>query len=267
MNRIQQNEFFRLRAKELSLSLAQMHTFIKGHNLSRGLIGESILRVFLREILPDIAKVSQGFVEYNGILSNQCDIIIYDRIHYAPLYSYGEIEIVPSRAVFAVIEVKTGITPKIFGDTLKAFEKLSQLRVMNKYLFIYEGCKVRRIKDYFFSKHVPSYGRENGDFLYDHDNYDSLPEAIISLSPDFYLEKGHYQDKSNDMKGYMSFSIIDNMDKEIACIQKFILDLLHNIMSQDDQWIDFLNQYDNKVESDDDIKKLLVNEGFGLVVL
>ena len=92
MERIQLNEYYRLKAKELSLSFVQMHSLIKEHNLSRGLIGESILRCFLQKVLPDIAKVSQGFVECNGVLSHQCDIIIYDRIHYVPLYSYGEIE-------------------------------------------------------------------------------------------------------------------------------------------------------------------------------
>ena len=87
---IRRNEFFRLKAKELINALDQAHAFIKEHNPSRGLIAESVLRDFLRSTLPEIAKVSQGFVERNGILSHQCDIILYDRIHYAPLCSYGK---------------------------------------------------------------------------------------------------------------------------------------------------------------------------------
>ncbi len=265
MKRIQHNEFYRLWAKELSLSLAQMQTLIKAHNLSRGLIGESILRDFLKKILPDFTKVSQGFVEYNGQLSNQCDIIIYDRLHYSPLYSFGEIEIVPCQAVLAVIEVKTSITPKRFGDVLFAFEKLSRFGVDNKYLFIYKGCKAHKIRSYFFSKHVPSYGRENGQALYDHDNYDSLPDAIISLEPDYYLAKGHYQDDNRDMQGYMSFFIVDNTDREIACIQKYVEDLQYRIappIIDEESLPPLLYNDENKCDS---IKMILVNEGFGLV--
>ena len=265
MKRIQHNEFYRLRAKELSLALTQMRTLIKEHNLSRGLIGESILRDFLQKVLPAFAKVGQGFVEYNGMLSNQCDIIIYDSLHYSPLYSFGEIEIVPSQAVVAVIEVKTNITPKRFGDVLFAFEKLSQLRVPNKYLFIFNGCNVHKIKSYFYGKHVPSYGRDEGQELYDHDNYESLPDAIISLEPDFYLAKGHYQDNNRDMKGYMSFSIVDNTDKEMACIQKFVEDLKNCIAPPTIEKDCFPQLPYNDDINCDSIKTVLVNEGFGLV--
>lgn len=267
MKRIQYNEFYRLRAKELSLSLAQMRTLIKEHNLSRGLIGESILRDFLQKVLPSFTKVSQGFVEYNGMLSKQCDIIIYDRLHYSPLYSLGEIEIVPSQAVLVVIEVKTSITPKGFGDVLYAFEKLSQFKIQHKYLFMFNGCNVNKIKSYFFGKYVPSYRRDKEQELYDHDNYESLPDAIISLEPNFYLAKGHYQDNNKDMKGYMSFSIIDNTDKEIACIQKFVEDLQNRIVpTRIEPDFSSHNFYNDNINYDS-IKMVLVNEGFGLVDL
>lgn len=215
--------------------------------------------------MPDIAKVSQGFVECHGNLSNQCDIIIYDRIHYAPLYSYGEIEVIPSQAVFAVIEVKTSITSKSFGNVLYAFSRLSQLGVNQKYLFIYEGANIHNIKKYFYSEHAPTYGRKEHQALYDHDNYQTLPEAIISLSPDFYLAKGHFQDDIKDMKGYMSFSISDNTDKEIACIQKFVEDLLDNIIPQKNNQMTPFNMQDCEDQMDDGLKSIMVNEGFGLV--
>lgn len=267
MKRIQHNEFYRLRAKELSLALAQMRTLIKKHNLSRGLIGECILRDFLRKVLPDYTKVSQGFVEYNGMLSNQCDIIIYNRLYYSPLYSFGEIEIVPSQAVLAVIEVKTNITPKRFGDVLFAFEILSKFRVQNKYIFLFNGCNVQKIKSYFYGRHTPSYGRDKGQELYDHNNYESLPDAIVSLEPDFYLAKGHYQDNNRDMKGYMSFSIVDNTDKEIACIQKFVEDLQNRIFPPTIEKECFPQTLNNDDVNCDSVKMVIVNEGFGLVDL
>ncbi len=264
-NEIQRDEFYRLKAKELINALYQAHAFIKEHNLSRGLIAESVLRDFLRSTLPEIAKVSQGFIERNGIISHQCDIIIYDRIHYATLYSYGEIEIIPSEAVYAVIEVKSNIDAKKFGKVLHDFELLKRLRVTQKYLFMYNGCQISTLKDYFYSPYVPKYGREDGEPLYDHDNYDALPEAIISLSPDYYLGKGHYQDENRDMKGYMAYTTTDNTDKSIACIQKFVEQLREHItVQQKDERNDFLFLQNNKNGQDDDLKTMAVEYGFGL---
>lgn len=87
---------------------------------------------------------------------------------------------------------------------------------------MYNGCQISTLKDYFYSPYIPKYGKEEREPLYDHDNYDALPDAIISLSPDYYLGKGHYQDDNRDMKGYMTYTTTDNTDKSIACIQKFV---------------------------------------------
>ena len=264
-NEIRRNEFFRLKAKELINALDQAHAFIKEHNLSRGLIAESVLRDFLCSILPGIAKVSQGFVEWNGILSPQCDIIIYDKIHYAPLYSYGEIEIVPSNAVYAVIEVKSNIDAKRFGKVLHDFELLNRLRVTQKYLFIYNGCKVITFKNYFYGPYVPTYGREEGELLYDHDNYDALPDAIVSISPNYYLGKGYFQDADSDMKGYIAYSIKDNTNHNVACIQKFVEQLIELIsIPQKDERDDFLFLQNNVSGQNDDLKTMAVEYGFGL---
>lgn len=263
---IRRNEFFRLKAKELINSIEQVHAFIKKHNLSRGLIAESVLRDFLRSILPEIAKVSQGFVEWNGILSHQCDIIIYDRVHYAPLYSYGDIEIVPSNAVYAVIEVKTNIDAKKFGKILYDFELLNRLKVNQKYLFVYNGCKVSTIKNYFFGSYVPTYGRKKGEPLYDHENYDALPDAIVSLSPDFYLGKEHYQDNNRDMKGYIAYSITDNTDNKVACIQKFVEQLRELISLPqyvENASLQFLQE--ERKKQDDDLNTMNVEDEFGIV--
>lgn len=263
--KIQRNEFYRLKANELVCSLFEAHAFIKEHNLSRGLIAESVLREFLRSNLPDIAKVSQGFIEYNGALSHQCDIIIYDRIHYAPLYSYGEIEIIPSNAVYAVIEVKSNIDAKKFGKVLHDFELLYRLRISQKYLFIYNGCKVSSFKKFFYGPYVPTYGRKEDELLYDHDNYEALPEAIVSILPDYYLGKGLYQDVDNDMKGYMAYSIKDNTCNNVACIQNFVerLNELIYVPQEEREALPLLQNTDEKGQ-DDDLNSMTLDYGFGL---
>ncbi len=249
--------------QELLVSFKQAHSMIPNHNLSRGLITESILRQFLKTLLPSKVKVSQGFVEYNGALSNQCDIILYDHMNYAPLYCYGDIEVVPTKAVFAVIEVKTKIDARSFGNVLYAFDKLNELKVNNKYLFIYEGCKITTIEKYFYGKYVPQYNREYGMPFYDYDNYYSLPNAIVSLSSsssDYYLSKGQVQTDSHDMMGYISYSTKDNFGKQLVCLQMFICSLLENITPSEDIYT-ILNL---ETSENTDIKMINVKGGFGL---
>ena len=137
MKQIEHNQLYRKRLLELQNQLEQARCMIPNHMPSFGFVAEAILRNFLKTVLPQKVTIGQGFVEYDGELSNQCDIILYDAINYAPLYSFGEIVIVPQESVFAVIEVKTSINAKRFGETLFAFERLEQMRVRKKYLFLY----------------------------------------------------------------------------------------------------------------------------------
>ena len=148
---------------------------------------------------------------------------------------------------------------------LHDFELLHRLRVTQKYLFIYNGCKVITFKNYFYSPHVPTYGREEGELLYDHDNYDALPDAIVSISPDYYLGKGHCQDADHDMKGYIAYSLKDYTSNNIVSIQKFVeqLDELVAIPQKDERDA-FLFLRDNENSQDDDLKTMAVEYGFGL---
>ena len=265
MRQLFQNEYYRLKSRELLFSLSQAQSMIQNHNLSRGLIAESILRSFLKTILPQKVRVAQGFIEFNGQLSPQCDIIVYDHLNYAPLYYYGEIEIIPSQAVYAVIEVKTGINRKEFGKVLHDFETLYRMSILQKYLFIYNGRSLKTIKKYFWGKFVPNYGRKQNEPLYDHDIFNALPKAIVCINPAYYFKQGHCQTENDDMMGYMAYSITDNSDKEVVSIQLFIKDLLELIRlsnsEEDDQLT--LNNYESP-DFQDNMKLLLVNDGIPL---
>ena len=68
------------------------------------------------------------------------------------------------------------------------------------------------------------------------------------------------------MKGYMSYSITDNTNKKIACIQKFVEQLSELIsIPQDKECVPF--QLLEEIKQDDDLKALNIEEGFGLVEL
>ena len=255
MKQIFQNEFFRLKSRELLFSLCQAQSMIQNHNLSRGLIAENILRSFLKTTLPHKIRVSQGFIEYDGLLSPQCDIILYNCIDYAPLYSYGDLDVIPSKAVLATIEVKSRINRKEFAKVLRVFEILQSMRVSHKYLFVYDCVQTKTISEYF---------RYNSNRItYDHDNFKALPEAIVSLRPDYYLRQGHCWEEfsDTDMKGYVSYSFTDNSDKEMSSIQKFIKDIYElTIPPSGEKYEPPVLMNDDTSELLDNLKSLKVND-------
>lgn len=261
MKPIKHNQLYRIRLLELQNQLEQARYMIPNHKPSLGFMAEAILRNFLKSVLPQKVTIGQGFVECGGELSYQCDVILYDAINYAPLYSYGEIVIVPHDSVFAVIEVKTNIDSKRFGDTLYAFQRLEQMRVRNKFLFLYNGCKIKTLRKYFFSKHTPIYGH-----CYDYDDYHSLPDAIISLNNDYFLAKAFVEEADGrDKMGYLAFVTYDNSDKSIACLQEFVCKLMEIVAPTiQNNTIPPLYNMTN-YDSPDALKTMKVNDGFGLV--
>ncbi len=68
---------------------------------------ESLIRSYLKEILPQPSAIGTGFiVNEHNLSSKQIDIIIYDpRI--APLFKLDELVVVVPEAVYGIIEVKT----------------------------------------------------------------------------------------------------------------------------------------------------------------
>jgi len=84
----------------------------------RGTVGgyrEELLRNLLKKSLPERYHVATGFISYCDL---QLDIIVYDRIDYAPLFREGDLVVVPHNSVRAVIEVKTQLTTTELRDSL-----------------------------------------------------------------------------------------------------------------------------------------------------
>lgn len=222
------NDFYRLKANELTLLLEEGRTFLSKHKPSIGFWGESILRNFLRDSLPSKYNITSGFIVYKEQISHQCDIIIYDGASYAPLAKYGDIEIIPNESVTAIIEVKNSIKYDTFKKTLKDFELLGQMGVKNKYLFIYSSVLPKTIETYFYERNKnndqinilttdthPQYG--HGDFQY-------LPTAIVSIRSNYIL----CQDlvvNNRDMYGYTAYRYtypVDNNIHSVSSIQLFL---------------------------------------------
>ncbi|EKS4343917.1 hypothetical protein FDG09_10140 [Clostridium sporogenes] len=74
------------------------------HNGEKGKEAEEILKNFLKKYLPKKYEVTTGFVHTDLGTSNQCDILLYDSINYAPLYHGYANEIIHMSSLRGVIE-------------------------------------------------------------------------------------------------------------------------------------------------------------------
>ena len=157
------SSLIRIKTYEFGLRLNLAQSIIVKNNLYVGLIFEEMLRSFFAEIMPRQYKVTQGFVQNGESQSGQCDIILYDYIEYAPYHNFKTLDIIPAKAVKAVIEVKSSINRSRFQDTLKSFKKLGEMGIENKYLICHNSVRLATVKGYFF----PSNKKESNhsDFL------------------------------------------------------------------------------------------------------
>ncbi|CAD5262740.1 MULTISPECIES: DUF6602 domain-containing protein [Halomonadaceae] len=112
-----QRKFSATIAGELE-SLSQRVRYIIDHGPTVGTYRENLLQNSLRKHLPERYHIATGFI--HGF-KKQIDLLIYDRIDYAPLFREGDLVIVPQESVRAVIEVKTNLTT---GNLHSALELL-----------------------------------------------------------------------------------------------------------------------------------------------
>lgn len=104
-----QNVFRQL--NETALVKAKASELIK-HSLEKGLSNESILRGILRVTLPKNYGIGKGkAVSSEGVMSRQCDIIIYDALNCPCLFIDENMnQVLPIEGIYAVVEVKTRLT-------------------------------------------------------------------------------------------------------------------------------------------------------------
>lgn len=210
------SNYFELLSQELMIKLAQVKSYITKHNPTIGVLTEEILRDFLKNHLPQLVSVEQGFIiSEKGELSKQCDILIYDSQSYAPAYRINDIVVVPSDSVIAVIEVKTTINRNIFHGVVDYFKSFDYLPNAKTYLFIYNSNSIDKIGDYLHSyKHEGSYQ------LFDHDTFQYLPDEITGINQSYHLRKDSVI-TDRDMIGYSSW-FYDNIEgSEINALQHF----------------------------------------------
>ncbi|WP_186044318.1 DUF6602 domain-containing protein [Burkholderia gladioli] len=109
-------------ASELT-TLSERVRFIIDHGPSVGTYRENLLKNTLRKHLPERYHVATGFIFG---LHKQIDLLIYDKIDYAPIFRDEDIVIVPPESVRAVIEVKTTLTSESLESSLELMHLASE---------------------------------------------------------------------------------------------------------------------------------------------
>lgn len=219
------SRYFEYISQELFSKILQVKAYITRHNPTTGALAEEVLRQFLKDHLPQVVSVEQGFIlDKDGALSKQCDILIYDSHWYAPFYRVGGLVVIPAEAVIAIIEVKTSITKRTFNEVLSYFASFEALDLKAKtYLFMFIAPKLGALRRFFQTYPHP------GDYKqFDHDTFHFLPDEITGLDQSYYLKKS-YVIHDADAVGYLSHFFEDLKGTPINALEQFFLSLYSHI--------------------------------------
>jgi hypothetical protein len=107
----------------------QVSTTIQ-HRGEKGRQREHGLSMFLREMLPDAYGIASGEIVScaDQPPSPQCDIIIYDRLHFPILGRSRPVQQVPYESVCAVIECKSTLDTHALLDARRKFDTIRKLK-------------------------------------------------------------------------------------------------------------------------------------------
>ena len=123
-------EYFADVAEELKRKSDRVRFNFKTHRPSAGDNREAIVANFLVEHLPKSFGVGTGLIlSKDGLFSKQADIVVVDHMRNAPLYSSLPEKIWLVESVYALLEVKTTLSPKDISDSItkcRRFKTLSR---------------------------------------------------------------------------------------------------------------------------------------------
>lgn len=104
------------------------------HTGTVGSYREELVRAMIGRLLPARYQVSTGFLEN---CARQLDVIVWDAERYAPLFREGDVVVVPTAAVRAIVEVKTTLDTGPLDEALGLLYEV--LRVEQPMLPIFKG--------------------------------------------------------------------------------------------------------------------------------
>ena len=133
----------------MQMEAESMRRDFSSHRPSAGANKESIVKEFLRQHLPTRFGLSSGLVfSLDGGCSKEADILIVDAQNNFPFYGESDKKIWPAEAVYAMLEVKSKLTPAELDDAMQKGVRFKQLR--RQFLDFARGEGPRGLKDSLF---------------------------------------------------------------------------------------------------------------------
>jgi hypothetical protein len=115
-------------AREMRLKSAAIRRGFGSHRPSAGQNREDLVGEFLVQHLPRKFGVSTGIViSHEGEFSNQADLVVVDEQNNAPLYGGARNKLWPIEAVYALLEIKTALTPSELADAIGKGRRFKRL--------------------------------------------------------------------------------------------------------------------------------------------
>lgn len=115
-------------AREMRSKSAAIRRDFASHRPSAGDNREDLVAKFLVDHLPRKFGVSTGMViSHDGAFSNQADLVVVDAMNNSPLYAASRNQLWPAEAVYALVEVKTNLSPSEIGDAVEKCRKFKRL--------------------------------------------------------------------------------------------------------------------------------------------
>ena len=122
------DEYMRDVAQEMNRKSTSIRRDFATHRISAGTNREEIVAAFLREHLPQRFGVGTGLIiSHNGVFSREADLIIYDRPNNSPLYPSIQKKLWPVEGIYALLEIKTQLTPRDLQDAIDKVRKFKSL--------------------------------------------------------------------------------------------------------------------------------------------
>lgn len=116
-------------AKEMTWRSENIRRDFAQHRLSAGENRQDLVKQFLVDHLPERFGIDTGFIiSSDNQFSNQADLIIVDKQNNAPLYSGYRNRLWPVESVYALIEVKTHLTPTDIGDAVEKGRRFKSMK-------------------------------------------------------------------------------------------------------------------------------------------
>ena len=132
-------EVFENRQQELEARLVRARSI--AHPTAAGDEGEENWAEVIREFLPRRYEVARHrfVIDADGRMSDQQDIVIYDKLYAPTFFVLGSTEYIPVESVYAVFEVKPRLTKRNMLYAADKVRSVRQLKPNPGYFRIYTG--------------------------------------------------------------------------------------------------------------------------------